>query len=97
MDLSKKPEDDHDLVTVRLTANFKYVIDQDHIFVGELKNPDRVGFTTYDAFDSVCSQTMMGMMISTVGTHESILAMGKQPGETDRYRCIIGEKIRGPN
>ncbi len=54
MDLSKQVEG-RDLVTVRLQVNFKYVIDQDHIFEGELRDPERVGFTTYDAFDSVCS------------------------------------------
>lgn len=96
MDLSKQI-DGRDLVTVRLQANFKYVIDQDHIFEGELRDPNRVGFTTYDAFDSVCSQTMVGFMVSTVGTPESLRVSGKQPGETDRFRCIVGEKVAGPN
>jgi hypothetical protein len=96
MDLTKQV-DGRDLVTVRLQVNFKYVIDQDHIFEGELRDPERVGFTTYDAFDSVCSQTMVGLMVSTVGTPESLRVMGKRPGETDRFRCIVGEKVAGPN
>jgi hypothetical protein len=40
---------------------------------------------------------MVGVMISTAGTPESLRAQGKQPGQTDRFRCIIGGKVLGPN
>ena len=45
----------------------------------------------------MCSQTMVGFMVSTVGTPESLRVLGKQAGETDRFRCIVGEKVAGPN
>ncbi len=40
---------------------------------------------------------MVGFMVSTVGTPESLRVMGKRPGETDRFRCIVGEKVAGQN
>ncbi len=58
---------------VRMTANFKYLLnDNSKVYMAD--------FTNYEAFESICTQTMVGMIV-VEGT------------KNDIFRCIIGEKI----
>jgi hypothetical protein len=62
-----------------MTSNFKYLLNQD--MRGTLREED-VGFNNYESFESICSQTMVGIMV----VHSTSF-------KNDQFRCIVGEKI----
>lgn len=60
---------------VKLTANFRYELMQE--YESQFGLIYSISHTSFDKFDSICWQTMMGLLIA-----------GK-----NQFRCFIGEKI----